>query len=721
MRNVSVTIWMMVVTVLCLLNSHTKMLLADAGSAEGTWITFDYPGSDLTRACGIDGGKIVGYYNETMMTRPRGFLYDGATWTLLDAPGAQETSAYDIDGTNIVGEYEDASYTYHGFLWDGVTWTTLDAPDAVKYTRARGIDGENIVGYYHTYESYSYIPHGFLYDGMAWTTLDVPGAIGTHAYDIDGDNIVGSYLDASYNWHGFLYDGVTWITLDAPGAVDTCAYGIDGNNVVGKYSSERFGDFQGFLYDGLKWTTLNAPGAVDTSAYGIDCDKIVGHYSSDGYTTAQAFIYQIPNSFQNPDYWSVFDAPVELPESSLKAYVRAAFDGRFIYFPSYSMGANPSGYFLRYDTHGDFFDGESSWEYYRPDDVLSCDARGYIDAIVVGQYVYFCPYFNNDHHGVMLRYDVTKDFNEPNSWKCFDPSTAKPDADLVGFAGIASDGQYLYFAPRVEVASKVLRYDTNGVFDNVLSWDSFDLKPVVGGTAGYTDCVFDGQYVYLAPFRDGSGYSGKMLRYDTSKTFADSASWETYDVGTPKGFDAAIFDDRHEYVYFVPYYSTDDPGAILRFNTKEAFDDPNSWNSFDAADVLGSDLIGYHDGVFDGRYIYFSPRRDTQVFKEMLRYDTRKDFSDLCSWDTFTPPDLIITDGGYVGGISDGRYVYFSPWRNFSEWYHGKVLRFDAALCGDENHPYPEMDFNFDCIVNMSDFALFTQRWMECTKPIGCK
>ena len=36
------------------------------------------------------------------------------------------------------------------------------------------------------------------------TTLDVPGASGTVAFGIDGDNVVGYYLDANFYTHGFI-------------------------------------------------------------------------------------------------------------------------------------------------------------------------------------------------------------------------------------------------------------------------------------------------------------------------------------------------------------------------------------------------------------------------------------------------------------------------------------------------------------------------------------
>jgi len=41
----------------------------------------------------------------------------------------------------------------------------------------------------------------------------------------------------------------------------------------------------------------------------------------------------------------------------------------------------------------------------------------------------------------------------------------------------------------------------------------------------------------------------------------------------------------------------------------------------------------------------------------------------------------------------------------------------DNRQCGDQCHPYPSMDHNQDCIVDFKDFALFSQSWLECTKP----
>jgi hypothetical protein len=45
----------------------------------------------------------------------------------------------------------------------------------------------------------------------------------------------------------------------------------------------------------------------------------------------------------------------------------------------------------------------------------------------------------------------------------------------------------------------------------------------------------------------------------------------------------------------------------------------------------------------------------------------------------------------------------------------GAYERYD--FCGDANHPYPSVDFNHDCIVDIYDFAEFCSHWLENTIP----
>ena len=136
---------------------------------------------------------------------------------------------------------------------------------------------------------------------LTYTTLDDPtmGVIGTQAFGIDGNNIVGEYLDSSHNWNGFIYNGSTWTTLDDPLGYQTCACGISGNKVVGGYE-DTSGNYHGFFYNGSTYTTLDDPlGFKGTWAQGISGNTVVGYYvdSSGNAHGFEATIVPEPSTF----------------------------------------------------------------------------------------------------------------------------------------------------------------------------------------------------------------------------------------------------------------------------------------------------------------------------------------------------------------------------------------------------------------------------------------
>jgi hypothetical protein len=180
-----------------------------------TWTTLDLPGA----ISGISGCNIVGTYGVSGIAH--GFMYDGTGWTTLDYPGASGTSINNIDGDNLVGSADD-----HGVIYnlDSQTWTIRDFPDpGASWTRITGIEGENNVGYYQD-AAYPYNRHSFLYDGSDWTILDLPD----EAKGISGANVVT---------RGGVYnlDSHIWTSLAFPGAFITVINGIDGDNIVGQY------------------------------------------------------------------------------------------------------------------------------------------------------------------------------------------------------------------------------------------------------------------------------------------------------------------------------------------------------------------------------------------------------------------------------------------------------------------------------------------------------
>lgn len=190
-------------------------------------------------------------------------------------------------------------------------WTPFNFPGSLQ-TFPSGIDGNVIVG---TYLDSNYHLYAFRYNGSTWTTstFGVPWANYIYPVGVSGDNIVGIYDNDIYEngilvEPAFFFNGITWVTSTfsehAPaGSTKITPTGIFGNNIVGWYKDSAGFD-HGFLFDGANWTTLDAPGAFGTTANGIFENMIIGacRGGSAGYRT---FLY-------DGSVWTVLDAPNQL-------------------------------------------------------------------------------------------------------------------------------------------------------------------------------------------------------------------------------------------------------------------------------------------------------------------------------------------------------------------------------------------------------------------------
>jgi uncharacterized membrane protein len=112
-----------------------------------------------------------------------------------------------------------------------------------------------------------------------YTQIDYPGAVDTEALGINtAGDIVGGYVDGSYNHHGFLLSGGVYTTIDDPAVPGSTAYGInDFDRVVGTNS------YSSYLYDAGTgaFTSLQFPdsqalvGAVGINNAGVVVGAIV--------------------------------------------------------------------------------------------------------------------------------------------------------------------------------------------------------------------------------------------------------------------------------------------------------------------------------------------------------------------------------------------------------------------------------------------------------------
>jgi hypothetical protein len=276
------------------------------------------------------------------------------------------------------------------------------------------------------------------------------------------------------------------------------------------------------------------------------------------------------------------------------------------------------------------------------------------------------------------------------SWEFYDTSPLSSAAG--NYQGGAFDGHYVYLAPAG--GGIVTRYDTTAAFVLKGSWSTFDTTPL--GGQGFSGAVYDGsRYVYFVPYQvhsvdGGLVNSGLVVRYDTHAAFASASAWSVFDTTTlgvaagatpPSAFHGAVFDGQ--YIYFVPSGSMSNrTGRVARFDTtppeagapdgglRDAaaaiFATPAQWATFDIAAVNASGL-GFVGGVSDGKRVYFVPfyngaAADPNGFDGIVvRYDTTTSFTMGSAWTYY---DLINLDQnaiGFEGAAFDGRYVYLAP------------------------------------------------------------
>jgi uncharacterized membrane protein len=185
-----------------------------------------------------DRGDVVGFFIDDAGLN-HGFLLSRGAFTTLDFPGTNFTRAWGINQRGVVvGEWAifDAlgnEVAYGGFVWKDNAFTD------VKIFPGAGIGGVlsineygDLVGGWWS-DPTSSVQHGFVYSAGHFTSFDVPGAIATQPNDInEHGQIVGLYMDADGMDHGFLKERESITVIDFPGAAMTTAWGINARGQI---------------------------------------------------------------------------------------------------------------------------------------------------------------------------------------------------------------------------------------------------------------------------------------------------------------------------------------------------------------------------------------------------------------------------------------------------------------------------------------------------------
>ena len=374
--------------------------------------------------------------------------------------------------------------------------------------------------------------------------------------------------------------------------------------------------------------------------------------------------------------------------SGTKGYPHPIFDGRYVYWtPNVWDYQHFHTLAIRYDTTLPY-KNLSSWEVFNISTATAYSIGAYRDMVYDGRYIYYTPYFE----AYIARYDTTGSFNETSSWYVFDAkNVSNCNNQCYGFNGATFDGEFIYYNPYKRNGSVVhfdfIRYNTSKQFNLSSSWDYVNLTGNIDGvsqpTYGYYETIYVNGYVYYSTILDD-----EFLRFNTSGVFNDTGNWDLRSGGQDGCGISATTDGR--YIYFLPYRTAGVTwhGRIQRYDTFGDFNTGGNWVIYDAGSEDGITIRDLQGGIYDGKYIYFIEYHDgTDSQPHILRYDTTKDYTLSSSWDAinYGSVDGLPTEG-YKGGCYDGRYIYFghtatkNPGINGGkDLAHGMALRYDTV------------------------------------------
>jgi hypothetical protein len=493
------------------------------------------------------------------------------------------------------------------------------------------------------------LPSALLIAGVGCVDLDKPTACSDDLTKCDGyDSGDSSAGDGTADVHDSFYDAPAESdtpaidTADAPDTADTRADA----NTCGDGKRDGTEQCDGADLGGATCVTAVGPGWSGVLSCTPTCKLD---------TSACAVPTTTYNGLTDASKWAAFDlTPLG---STVGSFAGGAFDGRYVY-----LVPNSNGMIVRFDTTGSFA-ATTAW---RAFDLTTVNprAKGFFGGAFDGRYLYLTP----SRDGLAARFDTTTaGLDASGAWSTFD--LLPLDGGAYGFEGAAFDGYYLYLFPAYYGIT--VRTDTTATFGDPAARKTLDISTVAARS--FAGCVFDGQYVYLSPYGLTTPH-GIFARYDTTAPFGTSA-WTTFDVSTmvsgAKGFRGAAFDGK--YVYLVPFNNGSYDGIVQRYNTTSTFGPTGDWLTFDVSTV-NAGARGFVGATFDGRYIYFVPNQDG-AGSIIARYDTTAGtFPIASSWSTFDVSTVNPAAKGFIGAVFDGRYVYLVPGNGSGS----PVVRFDA-------------------------------------------
>jgi len=220
--------------------------------------------------------------------------------------------------------------------------------------------------------------------------------------------------------------------------------------------------------------------------------------------------YDTTKPFDEPTAW------VEIDIGLNASYIGAAYDGKKIYYAPWQDDDQEGSSIMVYDTEKSFF-AKSAWDF------ISISNQGYSDAGFNGTHIVFAPNPTPAWSSKIMFLNV--DTQE----------VSFSTLDYGAYNGVVEADNALYLV--ADTTKNGVRSDFIEVTNSIKT-----SSPTIA-KGGYWGGVFDGQYVYFAPYDNPSldKRNDEFLRYDTTKPFEDDASWESISF--------AVTDFKYDFEY----------------------------------------------------------------------------------------------------------------------------------------------------------------------------
>lgn len=301
-------------------------------------------------------------------------------------------------------------------------------------------------------------------------------------------------------------------------------------------------------------------------------------------------------------------------------------DSEYAYFVTgYNSGFSTYGFLVRVPVNVEWTPAISSSIQFLNLAVLSATLKGFSGCVYDGTYLYLIP--SNNGSAVLSGNCARVDPANAN-WTAVTNVQGSPlvgvttldlratDPKLCGFYGGVITASHVYFIPYYNgvYSGKIARVPTNSF--SLSSIETLDLASVSSILTGYRGGVYDGRYIYLAPYYNNRDpinypgqlpdYHGKVVRIDAELFSLESVlhiDLQTVNTNL-KGFEGLSLNTSGKYLYLCPNQNLTS-GLVARIDVSR-FTNIGTVSTSNLTAIHGG-AVGYSSGVSFQEFVLLAP------------------------------------------------------------------------------------------------------------------